>query len=151
VINVSSHIEIRRAREQVGDYAMNLDNARKWHGNLRSLEWITPPPLAVHSRIRVVTDLFGQCLNATYEIVSLSPAERLVMRADRPFPIEMRYILESITPARTRVTIRGRVEPEGFLTFLGPIIANELRKLHRNDLLRLKKMLESERSGSPTA
>jgi Polyketide cyclase / dehydrase and lipid transport len=143
VIDVSSHIEIERPREQVGAYTLNLDNARKWVGNLRSLDWITPPPLAVRSRIGLVTELFGQRLKAAYEIVSLAPAERLVMRADDPFPIEMRYILESITASSTRMTIRARIDPGGFLTLLTPIIANELRALYRDDLLRLKKMLET--------
>jgi hypothetical protein len=147
VIDVSSHIEIERPREEVGAYTLNLDNARKWVGNLRSLEWLPPPPLAVRSRIGLVTELFGQRLKAAYEIVSLAPAERLVMRADRPYPIEMRYILESITASSTRMTIRGRIDPGGFLTLLTPIIASELRELYRNDLLRLKQMLESERSG----
>jgi hypothetical protein len=145
VIDVSSHIEITRAREDIGAYTFNLDNAREWFGNLRSLEWLTPPPLAVRSRIRVATELFGHSLKATYEIVSLSPAEHLAMRADRPFPIEMRYLLESITAASTRVTIRGRVDPGGFLSFLGPMIADGLRELYRDDLVRLKKLLENER------
>jgi uncharacterized membrane protein len=148
VIDVSSHVEIRRPRDEVGAYALNLDNARKWVANLSSLEWITPPPLAVRSRISLVTELFGHRLKAAYEIVSLAPAERLVMRAERPFPIEVRYTLESITTASTHMAVRGRADPGGFLRLLTPMIADELRESYRGDLLRLKRILESERSGS---
>ena len=148
VIDVSSHIQIRRPRDEVGAYALNLDNARKWVGNLSSLEWITPPPLAVRSRISLVTELFGHRLKAAYEIVSLAPAERLVMRAERPFPIEVRYTLESITAASTHMAVRGRADPGGFLRLLTPMIAEELRESYHGDLLRLKRILESEPSGS---
>ena len=148
VIDVSSHIQIRRPRDEVGAYALNLDNARKWVGNLSSLEWITPPPLAVRSRIRLVTELFGHRLIAAYEIVSLAPAERLVLCAERPFPMEVRYTLESITATSTHMTVRGRADPGGFLSLLTPMIADELRESYRGDLLRLKRILESERSGS---
>jgi hypothetical protein len=148
VIDVSSHIQIRRPRDEVGAYALNLDNADKWVANLSSLEWITPPPLAVRSRISLVTELFGHRLKAAYEIVSLAPAERLVMRAERPFPIEVRYTLESITTASTHMAVRGRADPGGLLRLLTPMIADELRESYRGDLLRLKRILESERSGS---
>ena len=148
VIDVSSHIQIRRPRDEVGAYALNLDNARKWVGNLSSLEWITPPPLAVRSRIRLVTELFGHRLIAAYETVSLAPAERLVLCAERPFPMEVTYTLESITATSTHMTVRGRADPGGFLSLLTPMIADELRESYRGDLLRLKRILESERSGS---
>jgi hypothetical protein len=116
VIDVSSHIQIRRPRDEVGAYALNLDNARKWVANLSSLEWITPPPLAVRSRIRLVTELFGHRLIAAY--------------------------------TSTHMTVRGRADPGGFLSLLTPMIADELRESYRGDLLRLKRILESERSGS---
>lgn len=148
VIDVSSHIQIRRPRDEVGAYALNLDNARKWVANLSSLEWITPPPLAVRSRIRLVTELFGHRLIAAYETVSLAPAKRLVLCAERPFPMEVTYTLESITATSTHMTVRGRADPGGFLSLLTPMIADELRESYRGDLLRLKRILESERSGS---
>jgi hypothetical protein len=70
------------------------------------------------------------------------------MRAELPFPIEVRYALESITAESTHMTVRGRAEPGGFLSLLTPMIADELRESYRGDLLRLKRILESERSGS---
>jgi uncharacterized membrane protein len=147
VIEVSSHIQIGRPRDEVGAYALNLDNARKWVANLISVEWITPPPLADRSRIRLVTEVFGYRWKAAYEVVSLAPAERLVMRAERPFLMEVRYILESITATSTDITVRGRVDPGGFLSYFAPMIADELRKAYRGDLLRLKSILESEQLG----
>jgi Polyketide cyclase / dehydrase and lipid transport len=148
VIDVSSHIQIRLPREEVGAFTLNLDNARKWVGSLRSVEWITPPPLAVRSRIGLVTEVFGRRVKVGYEIVSLVPAERLVMRAERPFPMEMRYILESLTAASTRITVRGRADLGGFLNCFAPMIAGPLRESYRDDLLRLKKILERERPTS---
>jgi hypothetical protein len=57
--------------------------------------------------------------------------------------MEMRYILESITSASTRMTIRGRVDYEAFLGLFDPFIADELRESYRDDLQRLKRILEA--------
>ena len=143
-VNVSSQIEIKRPRGEVAAYVMNLDNARHWLVNLKSVEWKTQPPLAVRSRIALVAELFGHRLKYTYEIVALAPGEHLVMRATRPFPMETSYIWESTADGSTRMTLRGRGEPTGLSLLLVPIIAAELRRLYDKNLSRLKQILESQ-------
>lgn len=143
-VDISSQIGIKRPRDEVAAYAMNLDNARNWLANLKSVEWKTPPPLAVRSRIAFAAECFGRRLRYTYEIVAFAPGEHLVMRAARPFPMETSYIWESTADGGTRMTLRGRGEPTGLSVLIVPVIAAELRQLYKKDLLQLKKILESQ-------
>ena len=51
----------------------------------------------------------------TYQIVTLLPGERLVMRTtEGPFPMETEYTWESTVGGGTRMTLRNRGNPSGF-------------------------------------
>jgi hypothetical protein len=104
---------------------------------------ITPPPLAIGSKLAFVAHFLGRRLAYTYEIVALVPGERLVMRtAEGPFPMETTYTWESLGDATTRMTLRNRGEPSGFGRIAAPIMAAAMRRATRKDLERLKAILE---------
>jgi hypothetical protein len=59
--------------------------------NIESVEWKTPPPLAIGSRVAFVARSLGRRLAYTYELVELDPPSRLVMRPrEGPFPMGRR-------------------------------------------------------------
>jgi hypothetical protein len=142
-VDISSRIKIMRPRVEVASYSINPDNARDWVANLKSVNWKTQPPLAVGSRIGLISDSFGRRLEYIYDVVALAPGERLVMRAVCPFPMEMRYLWESTDDGGTRMTLRGRGELIGLSFLIAPLIRSELRRVYDNNLRRLKKILES--------
>ena len=142
-VDVVTEIEIARPRAQVADYAADPDNATAWYENIKSVEWQTPPPLAVGSRFAFVAQFLGRRLAYTYEVVDHVPGDRFVMRtAQGPFPMETTYIWQDAGDGATRMTLRNRGEPAGFAKLSAPMVAAAMRRANRKDLQRLKRILE---------
>jgi uncharacterized membrane protein len=142
-VDVRTDVVIERPRSQVSAYASDPDNATTWYENIKSVEWQTPKPLAVGSKIRFVAQFLGRRLAYTYEVEQLVPGERLVMRtAEGPFPMETTYTWEDVGDGRTRMTLRNRGGPSGFSRVAAPLLAAAVRRANRKDLARLKAVME---------
>lgn len=145
-VDVQTEAEIARPRAEVAAYAGDLDNTTSWYENIRSVEWETPRPLAIGSRIAFVAEFLGRRLAYTYEIEELVPGERLVMRtAHGPFPMETTYAWSDAGSGWTRMTLRNRGEPAGFKSIAAPLLARAMRRANQRDLARLKRILEDDR------
>lgn len=145
-VDVLTEIVIERARDEVASYAANPDNAPVWYVNIKSVEWQTPPAVSVGSKIAFVAQFLGRRLAYTYEIVELSPGQRLVMRtAQGPFPMETSYMRETTSAGHTRMTLRNRGMPSGVGVVMAPFMAMAMRRANQKDLERLKGILEGEK------
>jgi uncharacterized membrane protein len=144
-VDVQTEIEISCPREQVAAYAWDPDNATAWYENIKAVEWNTPRPLALGSRIAFVAAFLGRRLVYTYEVRELIPGERFVMStAEGPFPMETTYTWQDAASGATRMTLRNRGEPAGFAKLAAPLMAVAMRRANRKDLRRLKRLLERE-------
>ena len=142
-VDVVTEIEVARPRSEVAAFAADPDNATAWYENIESVEWRTPPPLALGSRVAFTARFLGRRLAYTYEIAELVPGERLVMRtADGPFPMETTYAWAD-ADGGTRMTLRNRGEPSGFARIARPLMERAMRRANEKDLARLKTLLES--------
>jgi carbon monoxide dehydrogenase subunit G len=142
-VDVLTEIEIARPREQVAAFACDPDNASAWYVNIKSVEWQTPRPLAIGSRMEFVAHFLGRRLAYTYEVAELVAGERFVMRtAQGPFPMETTYTFEDTGDGVTRMSLRNRGEPAGFAKVTGPVMAAAMRRANRKDLEQLKAILE---------
>ena len=145
-VDVETEIEIARSRNTVAAYAGDPDNATNWYENIRTVQWETPRPLAVGSRIAFVAEFLGRTLSYTYEIKELAADERLVMStAQGPFPMETTYTWEDAHEGATRMKLRNRGEPAGFKRLAAPLLARAMRRANQKDLRRLKRILERTR------
>ena len=143
-VDVFTEIEIDRTCGEVAAYASDPDNAPTWYENIESIEWRSPRPLAVGSRLGFVARFLGRRLEYTYEVRELEPGQRLVMStSEGPFPMETTYTWEDAAGGGTRMTLRNRGEPSGFSKVASPLMAAAMRRANRNDLARLKALLES--------
>lgn len=146
-VDVITEAIIDRPRDEVAHYASNPENAPQWYVNIKSVEWKTPPPLQVGSRVAFVAQFLGRRLAYTYDFVELVPGERLVMRtAEGPFPMETTYTWEAKADRSTRMILRNRGQPSGFAAIAAPFLAAAMRRANRKDLARLKALLEARPS-----
>jgi hypothetical protein len=143
-VDVVSEIVIDRPQAVVAAFAGDPTNAPEWYENIKSIEWKTEPPVAVGSRVAFVANFLGRRLAYTYEIVELTPSEKLVMRtAEGPFPMETTYTWEPVGSGATRMSLRNRGEPTGFSRVGAPLMAAAMGRATRKDLALLKRLLES--------
>jgi uncharacterized membrane protein len=144
-VDVETSIDIARPRAEVAAYAGDIDKTTSWYENIKTVEWETPGPMTVGSRIAFVAEFLGRRLSYTYEIEALVPGERLVMRtAQGPFPMETTYTWADAGDGSTRMTLRNRGEPAGFKRIAAPLMARAMRSANQKDLARLKQILEEE-------
>jgi uncharacterized membrane protein len=142
-VDVETIIEINRPRAVVAAYAADPDNVTRWYQNIKSVEWETAPPVAVGSRMAFVAHFLGRRLAYTYQVTELDPERRLVMSTSQgPFPMQTTYLWDDTSSGGTRMTLRNRGTPSGFSKVVAPFMASAMRRANRNDLARLKNLLE---------
>lgn len=143
-VDVETEIEIARPRSSVAAYATDPDTAPKWYENIEAVEWKTPKPIRVGSKLDFIARFLGRRLAYTYEVRELIPSERLVMSTDAgPFPMETTYTWSDTRDGGTRMKLRNRGMPVGFSRITAPVIRLAMRRANRRDLKRIKEHLES--------
>jgi uncharacterized protein YndB with AHSA1/START domain len=143
-VDVLTETTIERPVGLVSRYAADPTTAPEWYVKIESVDWKTPPPAQVGSRVEFVARFLGRRLRYTYEIVELEPGKRLVMRTtEGPFPMETSYTWAPAASGQTRMTLRNRGDPSGFSKLAAPFIKTAMQRANRNDLRHLKAILES--------
>jgi uncharacterized membrane protein len=143
-VDVSTEIDIDRPRVEVAAFAMDPDNATSWYQNITSVEWETPRPLSVGSRIAFTARFLGRSLAYAYEVKELVSGERFIQSTtEGPFPMKTIYRWETLPSGGTRMYLQNRGEPSGSSRFVAPILSRAMRRANRKDLQRLKSIMES--------
>jgi len=142
-VDVSTEAVIHRPPDEVAAYVADPTHAPEWYVNIKSVEWKTPPPLCVGSRVAFIAHFLGRRIAYTYEIVEFVRGRLLVMRtAEGPFPMETTYTWAPAGNGATRMTLRNRGTPTGFSRLFAPFMATAMRRANRKDLAALRALLE---------
>ena len=72
-VDVQVETTIERPVGPVASFAGDPANAPKWYANIKSVDWQTPPPVSVGSRMDFVAHFLGRRLAYTYEVVNSNP------------------------------------------------------------------------------
>lgn len=144
-VDVLVETVIERPVSEVSAFAGDPSNAPEWYANIESVEWQTPPPMRVGSRLAFVARFLGRRVAYVYEVVELVPGERLVMQTDgRPFPMRTTYTWDPAGEGRTRMTLHNSGQPSGFAAIGAKPMARAIRAATTKDLVRLKALLEQQ-------
>jgi uncharacterized membrane protein len=145
MIDVLTEISIKAPVAKVFEYASNPDNAPSWYVNIKSVEWKTPKPARVGTRVAFVAHFLGRRLSYTYEFIELIPGNKLVMRTSGgPFPMETTYTWRPVDDNITEMTLRNSGVPTGFSKLLAPFMKMMMKKANQKDLRKLKTILERQ-------
>lgn len=144
MVEVTTAIVMDCPPDVVSQYAADPDNAPEWYVNIKKVEWQTPKPLSVGSKIAFKAWFLGKELAYVYEIAEYEPGRCLVMRtADGPFPMETTYRWESVGERSTRMILKNKGKPEGFSVLFSPFMSLMMRRANKKDLERIKDILET--------
>ncbi len=145
-VDVVSEVEIGRPRAEVAAYAVDPDNATIWYRNITGVEWKTPRPLRVGSRIAFEAKFLGRTIAYTYEVEELVPDELLEMATiEGPFDMATTYSWSDIGSGGTKMTLRNRGRPSGFAHIAAPMMTRAIRRANSKDLARLKEIIIKNR------
>lgn len=144
-VDVITEIEIDRPRAEVASFAGDPDHTTDWYRNINRVAWESPKPLTAGTLLRFEASFLGRKLAYTYEVKELVEGERLVMStSEGPFPMETSYEWHDTDHGGTRMTLRNRGEPAGFSKIGAPAMARAMRRANRQDLRKLKAILEAQ-------
>ena len=142
-VDVTVETRIDRPVGEVAAFAGDPGNAPSWYVNIKSVEWLTDPPVQVGSRMDFVATFLGRRIEYTYEVVEMVPGQRLVMStAQGPFPMRTTYTWET-ADGGTRMTLRNNGSPSGFARIAAPVMELAMRRAMTKDLAALKRTLEA--------
>jgi uncharacterized membrane protein len=145
MVNVLTDITINCPRERVSDFASNPDSAPKWYVNIKAVEWKTPKPLTIGTKVAFKAYFLGRELSYIYEITEYIPGIKLVMKtADGPFPMKTTYTWETVDGNSTRMTLRNEGVPSGFSALVTPFMSIMMKRANKKDLKKIKSLLEKE-------
>ena len=77
-----ARIPVSVARCAAFAYVSHFDRAAEWDPGVEAGEMLTPEPVGVGSRFRLVARFFGRHIPLDYEIIDLDRDERIVLRAE---------------------------------------------------------------------
>jgi carbon monoxide dehydrogenase subunit G len=145
-VRFDQSIEIERPPADVFAFLAEPGNLRRWQPAVAEVTVDPPGALAEGSRLTEKRTFLGNHVRSTLEVTRLEPDRRLDLgTVDGPVGLRISHRLEARGDG-TRLTLVGEGEPGGALRLAGPLLRRAVNRQVRDDLQRLKRLLESDHS-----
>jgi hypothetical protein len=143
VISFRDSIEVAQEHDVVFGFITDLDNIPKFQSEVVQSRVVTPGPTAVGTRYEEVVKIGlwhvpTHCVVTEYD----RNGTLAVQASSKPVDYEARFIVER-TEAGSRVTLQGTAQLSGLWRLLEPVLASDVRKGIRHELLAIKRHTES--------
>jgi carbon monoxide dehydrogenase subunit G len=137
-------IEIERPPSEVFAFLAEPDNLPRWQPAVTEVAATPPGQLSGGARLTEARTFLGVRIRSTLEVTAFEPDHRLdLTTVEGPARFGVSHRLEP-TNGGTRVTIAGEGEPGSALRLAGPLLRRAVERQARDDLRRLKRLLESQ-------
>jgi hypothetical protein len=139
----SATIVIERSPGEVFDYVMQVSHDAEWRTNIVEASFTSDPPLGVGTTGFDRVSANGRDMIAAWKTVQYEPGVLARWTFDSgPLEGSGGYICQPAGDG-TRFTLEAKVRPTGGMRFLGPLFGVMVRRFNRDDVQRLKTILES--------
>ena len=146
---IEGKVVIRRSVDEVFDFVADERNEPRYNPRMVLAEKISPGPVGVGTRFRVVTRSMWRTAEMTIEFTAYERPRLLAVSAHlSTMEIEGRLTFDPV-PEGTRMTWSWDLEPSGVLKLLGgPIVARNGERQEQTIWTNLKHLLEERNLGS---
>lgn len=143
-LEIAAQIVIRAPLGRVAAFAANPDNTPAWCKHVRSAAWTRGNALSPGERITFTVEILGRRVAYDAEVIEYVPHRRLLLRAEGgDVPAEILYEWEPNADGSTFMSYRRSGTPKVLGGPLSRLVTWEMRRTSRDDLSRLKALLEA--------
>lgn len=145
MVRYKATIHSKHPADEVFDYLSRFSSAQEWDPSIVSGEMLTPEPVQVGSRFKLVTKLLGREVTLTYETVALDRPRRFVVKADGGgFVSEDTIVVEPASGGASAVTYDATLRFSGPGKLLTPLWAIVFRRIGSKAAAGLRDWLNRE-------
>ena len=144
MITFHDSIEVSQGRQKVFGFISDLNNIPKFQSEVVQSRVTTPGPVAVGTRFEEVVKLGPWRIPTHCVVTEFDESGTFGFEASsKPVSYEGRFTVESVG-AGSRVTVRGTAKLQGLWRLMEPILAGDVRKGVRHELLAIKRHTEGD-------
>jgi carbon monoxide dehydrogenase subunit G len=145
MVAFETETSINRPVQEVFGFVANPQNYAKWMSGLTLAEPLTPSPLGVGSKVRLVGKLALWKFDSPMEITEYEPNHKFGISSTIPGAMQFKAIwkFEPTGDSTTRVAESGNASLLGLWKLLEPMFAREVKEGEAQELAKIKTLLEN--------
>ena len=124
-----ARVPVSGTRSAAFTYLSRFDRAAEWDPGVEAGEMVTPEPVGVGSRFRLVARFLGRRIPLEYEIVELEHDERIVLRAENRSVRSVDTITFDDDERGTVVVYDAQLDAKGIGRLADPLLALVFRRI----------------------